>query len=200
MRISVRPDASPQPDIRRSIVAVDPFQRDHPMPTLNARPSSVTGTQLRAAASHFPTGVAIVSTLDERGEPVGCTISSFLSVSLEPPIVAVSLAQSTSTLAHLVANRQFGISVLSSSQGGVAEVFASREVDHAERFAGIRWRHGQTGVPVLDNGLSTIECDIHDIVPAGDHYLVLGRVVSLFASGWGSPLVHHQGTLSTIKR
>lgn len=170
------------------------------MPTLNARPSSVTGTQLRAAASHFPTGVAIVSTLDERGEPVGCTISSFLSVSLEPPIVAVSLAQSTSTLAHLVANRQFGISVLSSSQGGVAEVFASREVDHAERFAGIRWRHGQTGVPVLDNGLSTIECDIHDIVPAGDHYLVLGRVVSLFASGWGSPLVHHQGTLSTIKR
>ena len=184
MRISVRPDASPQPDIRRSIVAVDPFQRDHPMPTLNARPSSVTGTQLRAAASHFPTGVAIVSArLMSAANRSGARSVRF-SVSLEPPIVAVSLAQSTSTLAHLVANRQFGISVLSSSQGGVAEVFASREVDHAERFAGIRWRHGQTGVPVLDNGLSTIECDIHDIVPAGDHYLVLGRVVSLFASGW----------------
>lgn len=170
------------------------------MPTLNAPSSSVTGHQLRAAASHFPTGVAIVSTLDERHEPVGCTISSFLSVSLEPPIVAVSLAETTSTLSHLVAKGKFGISVLSSSQGGIAEVFASREVDHAERFAGVRWRHGQTGVPVLDNGLSTIECEIHDVVAAGDHYLVLGRVAALFASGWGSPLVHHQGTLGTIKR
>lgn len=170
------------------------------MPTLNATTSSVTGRQLRAAASHFPTGVAIVSTLDEHSQPVGCTVSSFLSVSLEPPIVAVSLAQTTSTVAHLVSAGRFGISVLSASQGGIAEVFASREVDHAERFAGIRWRHGQTGVPVLDNGLSTLECDIHDVVPAGDHYLILGRVVALFASGWGSPLVHHQGMLGTIKR
>lgn len=132
--------------------------RDLDMTILDASADSVTGNQLRAAASHFPTGVAIVSSLDNNNEPVGCTISSFLSASLEPPIVAVSLGQTTSTVSHLIAAGKFGISVLSSSQGGIAAVFADREVDHYERFAGVRWRPGRSGVPLLDNGLSSLEC------------------------------------------
>ncbi len=174
--------------------------RDLDMTILDASADSVTGNQLRAAASHFPTGVAIVSSVDNNNEPVGCTISSFLSVSLEPPIVAVSLGQTTSTVSHLIAAGKFGISVLSSSQGGIAAVFADREVDHYERFAGVRWRPGRSGVPLLDNGLSSLECVVHDVIPKGDHFLILGHVQALFASGWGSPLVHHQGTLGSLKR
>lgn len=174
--------------------------RDLDMTILDASADSVTGNQLRAAASHFPTGVAIVSSVDNNNEPVGCTISSFLSASLEPPIVAVSLGQTTSTVSHLIAAGKFGISVLSSSQGGIAAVFADREVDHYERFAGVRWRPGRSGVPLLDNGLSSLECVVHDVIPTGDHLLILGHVQALFASGWGSPLVHHQGTLGSLKR
>lgn len=170
------------------------------MPTLTQPKTRITGHQLRAAASHFPTGVAIVSTIGTLGQPIGCTVSSFLSVSLDPPIIAVSLGESTSTVEHLVAAGKFGVSVLSASQGGVAQVFASRDVDHRERFAGVRWRPGRSGVPLLDNGLSSLECEIHEVVPAGDHHLVLGSVTSLFSSGWGSPLVHHQGTLGSLKR
>ena len=170
------------------------------MTIIDTSAHTVTGTQLRAAASHFPTGVAIVSTVDDQYQPVGCTISSFLSVSLEPPIVAVSLGTSTSTVRHLVAAGKFGITVLSATQGGIAAVFADREVDHYERFAGVRWRPGSNGMPLLDNGLSSLECEVHDVIPTGDHYLILGHVRALFASGWGSPLVHHQGTLGSLKR
>lgn len=170
------------------------------MPTLTPQKSRITGQQLRAAASHFPTGVAIVSTIDDKHQPIGCTVSSFLSVSLDPPIIAVSLGRATSTVEHLVAAGKFGVSVLSASQGGVAQVFASREVDHCERFSGIRWRPGESGVPLLENGLSSLECDVHNVVAAGDHNLVLGLVTSLFSAGWGSPLVHHQGTLGSLRR
>lgn len=174
------------------------------MPTtapVNPTPAaSITGAALRAAASHFPTGVAIVSTLDPIGNPVGCTISSFLSVSLDPPIVAVSLSRQSSTAEQVIARGRFGISVLSSGQRGIAHVFASRDVDHRERFAGVHWRPATSGVPLLENALSSLDCDVQEVVAAGDHYLVLGAVTSLFAAGWGTPLVHHQGTMGSLHR
>ena len=160
----------------------------------------ISGTELRAAASHFPTGVAIVSTLGHIGEPVGCTISSFLSVSLDPPIVAVSLSRTSSTAEQLIARGSFGISVLSSTQRGIAHVFASRDVGHDQRFAGVHWRPGTSGVPLLENALSSLDCDVQEVVAAGDHYVVLGAVTSLFAAGWGTPLVHHQGTMGSLHR
>ncbi|MFA7267666.1 MAG: flavin reductase family protein [Candidatus Nanopelagicales bacterium] len=171
--------------------------------TASVKPPTATpisGAELRAAASHFPTGVAIVSTLSEIAEPVGCTISSFLSVSLAPPIVAVSLSRQSSTAAQVITRGNFGISVLSSTQRGIAHVFASRDVDHDQRFAGVHWRAGASGVPLLENALSSLDCDVQEVVPAGDHYLVLGAVTSLFAAGWGTPLVHHQGTMGSLHR
>lgn len=170
------------------------------MPHTTAQRPAISAHGLRAAASHFPTGVAIVSTLDDDGMPVGCTISSFLSVSLDPPIVAVSLRRESSTIEHLVRRQSFGISVLASDQRGVAHVFASRVVSHEQRFAGVHWRPADSGVPILENALSSMACDVHEVVPAGDHYLVLGAVQSLFASGWGTPLVHHQGTMGSLRR
>lgn len=170
------------------------------MPSIANSDSAISPGALRAAASHFPTGVAIVSSLDNKGAPIGCTVSSFLSVSLEPPIVAVSLRRESSTIEHLITHGAFGIGVLSSGQRGIAHVFASGEVSHEQRFAGVHWRAGATGVPMLENSLSSLECDVHDVVPAGDHYLVLGQVRSVFASGWGTPLVHHQGTMGSLHR
>ncbi len=177
--------------------------------SLLARPSHLPGSELpiqsviephalRAAVGHFPTGVAIVTTTDEAHLPVGCTVSSFLSVSLTPPIVAVSLANSAGTFNHLNGRGKFAISVLAGSQHGIAHQFADRATTHAQRFRSIRWRAGASGMPLLDNGLSTIECDVHDIVSAGDHQLILGQVTALFCNGWGSPLVHHQGRLGSL--
>ena len=169
-------------------------------PTDLTTPAAISGAELRAAASHFPTGVAIVSTLGHIGQPVGCTISSFLSVSLDPPIVAVSLSRRSSTAEQVIARGSFGISVLSSTQRGIAHVFASRDGDHDQRFAGVHWRAGSSGVPLLENALSSLDCDVQEVVAAGDHYLVLGAVTSLFAAGWGTPLVHHHGTMGSLHR
>jgi 3-hydroxy-9,10-secoandrosta-1,3,5(10)-triene-9,17-dione monooxygenase reductase component len=161
-------------------------------------PNEISPHALRAAVGHFPTGVAIVTTTDHDMSPVGCTVSSFLSVSLNPPIVAVSLAGCAATLTHITNRGKFAISVLAGSQHGIAHQFASRDVSHEQRFRAVRWRPGSLGMPLLENGLSTIECEVHEIVPAGDHHLVLGAVSSLYASGWGSPLVHHQGRLGAL--
>ena len=83
---------------------------------------------------------------------------------------------------------------------GIAHVFASRDGDHDQRFAGVHWRAGSSGVPLLENALSSLDCDVQEVVAAGDHYLVLGAVTSLFAAGWGTPLVHHQGTMGSLHR
>lgn len=159
----------------------------------------VDGATLRAAAAHFPTGVAIVTSRDESGDPVGCTISSFLSVSLEPPIVAISLRTVSNTPRHITTFGHFGISVLAARQHAVAHLFASGEVDYATRFAGTRWRPGHNDVPLLDTGLSTLSCSVRDVVTAGDHILVLGDVNDVFSQGWGGPLIHHQGAMGALR-
>jgi len=171
---------------------------DSSVPTAPA--NLVTGSNLRAATAHFPTGVAVVSTTNPIDEPVGCTVSSFLPVSLEPPIIAVSLAHTSSTLSHLRGARRFAISVLSSQQSALAHIFADREVSHVDRFRSVHWHLGTTGVPVIATALSTLECEVHQIIGTGDHALVLGSVTSLFVSGQGAPLVHHQGSIKKLQR
>ena len=162
-------------------------------------PEHVDSSMLRAAAAHFPTGVAVVSTVDENASPVGCTISSFLSVSLTPPIVAVSLRNNAATLSHIRDQHVFGISVLASGQQSVANLFASAQASHADRFSAVSWRTGGNGVPLIENGLSTLACTVNDVVHAGDHTLILGYVTDVYCQGWGGPLVHHRGAMSSLR-
>lgn len=162
-------------------------------------PPHVHGDMLRAAAARFPTGVAIVASLDQDEQPVGCTVSSFLSVSLDPPIVAVSMRTSSTTLQHIRAAQSFGVSVLSSEQRAVANQFASPDATHESRFSSVHWQPGWGDVPLLETSLSALACSVEKEVEAGDHVLILGRVHQVFVQGWGGPLVHHQGSLSTLR-
>lgn len=162
-------------------------------------PTTADGKLLRAAAAHFPTGVAIVTTMDANADPVGCTVSSFLSVSLDPAIVAVSLRTGSQTASHIAAHGHFGINVLAARQHALAHLFASPEVDYRTRFAGTRWRTGHHNVPLIDTGLATMACTVREAVSAGDHVLFLGNVDDVFSQGWGGPLIHHQGSLGALR-
>jgi flavin reductase (DIM6/NTAB) family NADH-FMN oxidoreductase RutF len=134
--------------------------------------SAVTGPDLRRFMRRWPGGIAVVTSSAGRSgrEPTGCTVSAFISVSLCPPLVLASLADSSRTLAAIAERRIFCVNVLAESQRGLAEQFAGVPAD---RFTGVsyRWEHD---VPVLEGTVATAVCCVDKIVAAADHALVLG--------------------------
>lgn len=139
----------------------------------------------RKACSRFATGITVVTSVRSDGSPVGITVSSFTSVSLEPALVLVCISEHAKALAAVRAASRFGLNILASHQ----EEFSSRFAGHLQdRFEDLAWHSGSTGVPLLCGVLATLECALERIVPAGDHQILIGRVLTV-ASEEGSPLV-----------
>jgi flavin reductase (DIM6/NTAB) family NADH-FMN oxidoreductase RutF len=156
--------------------------------------TTIDPADLRRALSFFPTGVAVVTTLGAAGEPVGVTISSFNSVSLDPPLILWSLARTASRRPAFAAHGAFAVNVLAAAQEGLARHFA---VTKGDRFAGVGWRPGLAGVPVLDGAAATFECAPWAIYPGGDHEIVLGEV-RRFDHADAVPLVFGKGLFAPL--
>lgn len=148
---------------------------------------------LRHTMGRFATGVAVVTTLAS-DEPHGMTVNSLTSVSLEPPLILVSLAADTRTNAAISASGRFAVSIVSARQQEIALRFAKRGLDH---FAGLPVRMGDHAVPIVPGALAHIECTTHLELPAGDHTLFVGRVVRTCARD-GRPLVFHGGSFTEL--
>ncbi|MBB99789.1 MAG: flavin reductase [Rhodobacteraceae bacterium] len=147
----------------------------------------------RAALGRFATGVTIVTTLDGDGRPVGLTANSFNSVSLDPPMVLWSLARTSRNLAIFERATHYAINVLASDQRALSDRFA-RPVEN--RFAGVDWRAGLGGVPVLDGVTAVFECSHATRVQGGDHIVFLGQVEAFDARD-REPLLYHGGRYAT---
>ena len=128
---------------------------------------------LRSAFGTFMTGVTVVTSLDGNGNPVGFTANSFSSVSLDPPLLLVCLAKSSSNYDTLTQAKGFAVNVLSAEQTDVSNTFA-RPVD--DRFASVDWKTGPFGSPVLNEVSAWFDCSMHSTVEAGDHVILIGRV------------------------
>lgn len=144
---------------------------------------------LRRALSAYATGIAVITTTDAAGLPVGMTVNSFTSVSLDPPLVLWCLARTSSSFAPFAACSCFAVNVLSREQGALSRQFAAKGAD---RFARSAWYAGQTGSPLLPATLATFECAVADRHDAGDHVIFIGRVMH-YSRGDGEPLVFHSG-------
>ena len=142
----------------------------------------------------FATGVAIVTARSEDGAPLGMTINSFNSVSLEPPLVLWSLAQRSSLLQALASSRHCAIHVLTARQRSLAERFATRGID---RWAGVDHRPGQEGVPVIAGAAAVFECHIRSQYAEGDHTIFVGEVLRCSHRQGTSPLLYHGGMFYT---
>jgi flavin reductase (DIM6/NTAB) family NADH-FMN oxidoreductase RutF len=150
-----------------------------------------TGTQLRQILGHIPTGVVVVAGLDEQGKPVGLTVGSFTSVSLEPPLVAFYVARTSGSWPAIRGRGAFCVSVLGHDQGPVSGVFARSGGD---KFAGVPWEPAtRTGMPRLLRSHVWVDCRLEREVDIGDHFLVVGEIVDLEAPGTSGPLVFYQG-------
>ncbi|MFL5889503.1 MAG: flavin reductase family protein [Solirubrobacteraceae bacterium] len=151
--------------------------------------------QFRDALGRLPTGVALVTAVAPDGEPAGLIVNSLASVSLEPPMVSFSPSRSSLTWARMRRAGRFGVNVL----GRWHEAFARRAAPPgADRFAGIDWVPGRTGVPLVADALASLECEVVAAHPAGDHWIVVGRVDELRTSGAEDPLIFFAGAFGAL--
>jgi flavin reductase (DIM6/NTAB) family NADH-FMN oxidoreductase RutF len=149
-------------------------------------PKAVSSEVFRRACGRFATGVAIAGAIDANGVPHGLTVNSFSSVSLDPPLILICLGHAIAAIDVFRQARCFGLSVLREDQRELSERFAARSDN---RFESLAWRLGETGVPLLDGALASIECEARHRVTAGDHDIFVGEMVRASSSD-GEPLIY----------
>ncbi|MFJ6215503.1 flavin reductase family protein [Streptomyces sp. NPDC092296] len=151
-------------------------------------------TALRRVFGAFPTGVTALAALVD-GEPVGMTASSFIPVSLDPPLVSVCAALTSRTWPRLRRAARLGVSVLSGAQEGVSRQLATRGV---ERFAGLEWHRTGEDAVLLGGASAWFDCSIEREIGAGDHTIVLLRVHVMGVDPQAPPLVFHGSRYRTL--
>ena len=145
--------------------------------------------ELRAAMRRGATGVTVVSSRYE-GVEHGMTVSSFTSLSLEPPYVLVSLERNTRTHELVMKSGLFGVSVLSEDQQDVSDHCATGQTEIGERFANFETFNLTTGVPFLAGGLAFFDCRVAQKFDAGTHSVFVGEVVALKEGAEAQPLIY----------
>jgi flavin reductase (DIM6/NTAB) family NADH-FMN oxidoreductase RutF len=158
------------------------------LPALDAR-------AFRDALGRFATGVAFVTAAPD-GEPAGLIVNSLTSVSLEPPLVAFAPSRSSLTWSRMRRAGRFGVNVLGRQHARFAKRAAPAGAD---RFAGLDWQPGRGGAPLLTDALATLECEIVAEHPAGDHWIVVGRVDDACVASTAQPLVFFASAFGTVR-
>lgn len=148
---------------------------------------------LRDAFGTFMTGVTIVTTRDGQGRPLGFTANSFASVSLDPALLLVQISRNSVNYVNFTTARGFAVNILSEGQKALSNTFARPSED---RFAGIDWQAGPAGSPILPDVSAWFDCALHQVVEAGDHAILLGRVEAFHATP-APGLGYYRGTYFT---
>ena len=161
------------------------------IPPLEPAPGASFDTrEYRHALGRFATGITVVTARDAAGRPVGLTVNSFNSVSLDPPLIVWSLAQHSPTRTTFEHCSHFAVNVLAHDQEWLSRQFAARVAD---RFAGVDFVDGAGGAPLLQGCCAWFECHNQAQYPGGDHVVFLGRV-ERYARRELPPLVYHGGS------
>ncbi|MEU6106464.1 flavin reductase family protein [Streptomyces flaveolus] len=147
----------------------------------------IDADHFRNVLGRFASGVTVVASADEDGRPAGLACQSFASLSLDPPLVLVCVGRTSSSWPKVEAAGRFGISVLAEDQQAVCAALGRRGGD---KFAGVDWSLSRNGAVRIDGALAHIDCAVRNVVEAGDHYVVIARVLELTAREEGTPLLY----------
>ncbi|HEU4327217.1 MAG TPA: flavin reductase family protein [Roseiflexaceae bacterium] len=150
--------------------------------------------RFRQTMGHFASGVTVVTTQHE-GRMYGVTISSFASLSLQPPLILICLDKGSTSHEAIAASGAFVVNILDKRQEHLSRRFSSRDED---KFTGVAWQPGQLGIPVLDGALGVIECRLHNTLPGGDHTIYVGEVLHVDVAD-GSPLLYYRRGYHELK-
>lgn len=155
---------------------------------------SVSALAFRDTLSRFASGVVVVTGMDATG-PAGLTCQSFFSVSLDPPLIAISPSLKSASWRRIEATGVFAISVLAAHQSELCLTFG--QGGQPDKFASAGWEPAPSGAPFIYEAVAWLDCAIAAVHPAGDHLLVLGAVRHLVARD-GDPLLFHRGGFGTF--
>lgn len=150
---------------------------------------------LRNALGCFATGVCVLTAMSKDGVPVGLTLNSFTSVSLEPPLVLACIARTVSSLSTIEASDHFAINVLQSNQQDVSTIFATRVED---RFSKVTWTAGTNGTPIISDALASVECSRHAVHDGGDHIILVAHVDRANFDPGQKPLLYFRGNYRNL--
>lgn len=166
----------------------DPVQ-----PTAQHTVDGALSAAFREVMAGVATPVSVITTVCRDGMPYGTTVSAFASLSMDPPMVLVSLDRGSELLAQLQLTRRFGVNVLGVPQADLALVFARK--GGSGKFTGVTWE-ADHGLPRLPGTPGWLACDVATIVDGGDHVIALGTVVAA-ETGDGAPLTYHGRVFGT---
>ena len=151
----------------------------------------VTKEDFRAAVANFATGVTVITTIDQEGEPHAMTANSFTSVCLEPAVVLVCVAHGTHTHGYLERAGRYGVNILRQDQEDLGVHFAKRPEDRAGNVE-YSYSVSDGGMPCLDNSMVFLDCKVIGSHVYGDHTICLGEVEEIRQSGPGAPLLFYR--------
>ncbi len=164
----------------------NPEANNHPL---------IDGAEFRRVMGHFPTGVTVV-TAQVDGVPVGVSIGSFASISMDPPLVGFFLGTTTSSGQGIRDAGSFCVNILAHDQLDLCGAMASKADD---KFSGWPWTPAAgTGSPIFSGIHAFIDCELHEVVQAGDHDLFMGRILAMDTVDSTPPMVFYKGQYGTF--
>lgn len=177
----------------------DDTMADGPSPTADETAAEGIGyDDFRAIMGSFASGISVVTTLGEDGQPHGLTCSAVCSVSADPPLLLSCVKTPSSTLDAIRARGTFAVNFLDVQAREVSDLFASRTED---KFAEVKWDPGEaTGTPILDRTLAHAECRVHAINDAGDHVILIGKLIGGGVDTERYPLGYWRGSYVRLFR
>ena len=149
--------------------------------------------RFRQVLGHFCTGVTVITALVDQAQPVGFACQSFAAVSLEPPLVLFCPSRRSATWPRIERVGHFCANVLTDGQRELSRVFGISAATGTDKFAGLRWSPCSSGAPVLEGALTWIGCAVQAVHEAGDHFVVIGRVIELGECAPNPPLLFYRG-------
>jgi len=158
--------------------------------------AAVNKDDFRNVMGSFAAGVTVVTTIDGDGRKWGMTATAFSSLSLDPPLCLVCVDKRAGSHAAISGSRKFAVSMLSADQEQLSNHFASRADD---KFAEIAHSAGaETGCPILEGAIASMECEVVDVLAGGDHDIFVGRLCATAIDDEGKALVYWRGKYGDV--
>lgn len=155
---------------------------------------TISQVEFKKALGNYPTGVTVITTLDENNKPVGLTANSFASVSIEPLLILWSLDKNSSLYDPFIQTSKFAINILAEDQESLCSLFASKVPD---RFSQCDWEKSDRQLPIFPGALSQLECEVYNKIDAGDHIIFIGEVIHI-SNEDKNPLLYHKRNFGAI--
>ena len=163
-------------------------------------PTTPTSSEFRLALGQFATGVTVVTAERSPGHVHGMTANSFTSVSLDPPLILICVSHAAQLLPMVKRQKRFGVNILKNNQRTISEYYArTEESSETEKQLGIRYRWTEKGIPLLEDVLVNLTCNVVDSHVAGDHTIFIAEVESVEIYD-GEPLLYLRGNYRHVAR